>query len=43
VEAFSDGVFAIAIALLILTVTPPTHALACFYVLSSSLFRRNVG
>jgi uncharacterized membrane protein len=25
VEAFSDGVFAIAITLLILTVTPPTH------------------
>jgi uncharacterized membrane protein len=24
-EAFSDGVFAIAITLLILTVTPPTH------------------
>src|SRR5947207_11879686 len=25
VEAFSDGVFAIAITLLILTITPPTH------------------
>jgi uncharacterized membrane protein len=42
VEAFSDGVFAIAITLLILIVRPPTHALACFYVLSSSLFARNV-